>query len=119
MSWKTVCKNTDVEDNSVKLFDVEGVSILVGRVGDQFAAYPPVCPHMEEPLGESGICAKGKITCNKHLWQWDMITGVAEPGPAEKPLLMYEVKTDEGKIMVNLETELEYDFDDDDDDDDY
>jgi len=32
MSWKTVCENTDVEDNSVKLFDVEGVSILVGRV---------------------------------------------------------------------------------------
>jgi len=48
-----------------------------------------------------------------------MITGAAEPGPAEKPLLMYEVKTDDGKIMVNLETELEYDFDDEDDDDDY
>ena len=47
-----------------------------------------------------------------------MITGVAEPGPAEKPLLMYEVRMEDGQVMVNLEKELEYDFDEDDDDDD-
>ena len=43
----------------------------------------------------------------------------AEPGPAESPLLMYEVRTEDGQIQVNLEKELEYDFDDEDDDDDY
>lgn len=118
MSWKTVCAQADVEDNAIKLFDVEGISILVARVGEQFAAYPPVCPHMEEPLEESGLCAKGKLTCTKHLWQWDMITGEAEPGPAESSLLMYEVRTEDGQIQVNLERELEYDFDDDEDDDD-
>jgi nitrite reductase/ring-hydroxylating ferredoxin subunit len=36
-------------------------------------------------------------------------------GPAEKPLLMYPVKEEEGRVMVNLEKELEYDFDDEDD----
>jgi len=47
-----------------------------------------------------------------------MITGEALPGPAEKPLLMYEVRAEDGQVMVNLEKELEYDFDDEDDDDD-
>jgi len=48
-----------------------------------------------------------------------MITGQAEPGPAESPLLMYEVRMEDEQVLVNLEKELEYDFDDDDDDDDY
>ena len=118
MSWKVVCGKTDVDDNAIKLFEVEGIRLLVARVGDQYAAYPPVCPHMEEPLDDSGICAKGKLTCNKHLWQWDMITGEALPGPAESSLLMYEVRSENDNIVVNLEKELEYDFDDEDDDDD-
>jgi len=47
MSWKAVCANADVEDNAIRLFDVEGIKLLIARVGDQYAAYPPVCPHME------------------------------------------------------------------------
>ncbi|OED36135.1 (2Fe-2S)-binding protein [Chromatiales bacterium (ex Bugula neritina AB1)] len=116
MSWKTVCSTDEVGEHSIKLFDVDGVSILVANVGDGFRAYPPVCPHMEEPLIESGICANGQLTCTKHLWQWDMRTG--EPkGPAEKCMLLYEVKAENGQVLVNLEQELEYDFDEDDDDD--
>lgn len=118
MSWKVVCEIADVNDNAIKLFHIDGIKLLVARVGDQYAAYPPVCPHMEEPLEESGICTKGKLTCSKHLWQWDMISGVAEPGPAESPLLMYPLKTEDGQVMVDLEKELEYDFDEDNDEDD-
>lgn len=116
MTWKAVCAVTDVAEHSMKLFEIDGIAILVANVGDDFRAYPPVCPHMEEPLIESGICANGSLTCTKHLWQWDMKTG--EPkGPAEKPMLLYPIKQEGDQVMVNLEQELEYDFDDDDDDD--
>ena len=37
-------------------------------------------------------------------------------GPAERPMLMYEVKQEGDQVMVLIEQELEYDFDDDDDD---
>ena len=113
MSWQIACASADVEENKLKSCEVGGVSLLIANVGDGFRAYPPVCPHMEEYLEDSGLCAGGVMTCDRHLWQWDMKTG--EPmGPAEKPLLMYEAKEEDGQIMVFIEEELEYEFDDDD-----
>ena len=118
MSWKAACTVTDVEAQSFKLFDVDGVSILVANLDGEWRAYPPMCPHMEEPLAESGLCSKGILTCTKHLWQWDMLTGEAR-GPAERAMLMYDTKLEGDQVMVLVEQELEYDDDDDDDDDDY
>jgi toluene monooxygenase system ferredoxin subunit len=68
MTWKKVCDVGDVEANSVKIFDVEGVNVLVTNYGGGFRAIPPICPHMEEPLAESGIVANCVLTCSKHLW---------------------------------------------------
>lgn len=109
-----MCATDAVAEDSMKRFDVEGIAILVANVGDGFRAYPPVCPHMEEFLENSGICAGGVLTCDRHLWQWDMKTGEPQ-GPAEKPLLMYDTKEEDGQVMVLIEQELEYEFDDDDD----
>ncbi len=114
MSWKVACAADQVAEDSMKRFDVDGVSLMIANVGDGFRAYPPVCPHMEEYLENSGICAGGVLTCDRHLWQWDMKTGEPQ-GPAEKPLLMYETKEEDGNVMVFIEHELEYEFDDDDD----
>ena len=116
MSWKHVCATDEINENELKQFDVDGIPVLIANLGDEFRAYPPVCPHMEEPLEESGICEDGVLTCTKHLWQFDMRSG--EPiDPAERPLLMYEVKQEGDGIYVLAEQELEYEFDDDDEDD--
>lgn len=117
MSWKTACPADEVVENALKKCTIDGIDILVTRVGDSYRAIPPVCPHMEEFLEDSGICAGGVLTCDRHLWQWDVKSGEPQ-GPAEKPLLMYEVKEENGSVMIFVEEELEYDFDDDDDDDD-
>lgn len=113
MSWKSVCPASAVKQDKPKEYTIDGIDILVANVGDGFRAYPPVCPHMEEYLEKSGICANNIMTCDRHLWQWDMKTG-APMGPAEKPLLMYQTKEQDGQIMVFLDQELEYEFDDDD-----
>ena len=113
MSWKTACPASDVKQDKLKECTIDGIEIILANVGDGFRAYPPVCPHMEQYLEGSGICANNVMTCDRHLWQWDMKTG--EPmGPAEKPLLIYKTKEVDGQIMVFIDEELEYDFDDDD-----
>lgn len=117
MSWKRVCSAGDVAANKLKKFDVEGVPILIANLGGEFRAYPPLCPHMEEPLEESGMCEGGLLTCSKHLWQWDMRTGEMR-GEAEKPLLLYEVKQEDEDVLVNVEKELIYEYDEEDADDD-
>ncbi len=112
MSWKFACLVTEAVENTLKPCEIDGISLLVANVGDGFRAYPPVCPHMEEFLEDSGICNEGVLTCDRHLWQWDMKTGEPQ-GCAEKPLLMYQTKEQDGQVMIFLDQEIEYDFDDD------
>ena len=113
MSWKKVCAVGDVEVNTVKIFDVDGINILVANYGASFRALPPICPHMEEPLIESGILANCVLTCSKHLWAWDMRT-LELIGETEKPLKTYETKVDGDAVFVNVTEELVYDFESDD-----
>jgi len=109
MAWKRVCAATSVPDNALLKAEVDGVTLVVAKLGDEFRAFPPLCPHMAEPLELSGVCSDGVLTCTKHLWQWDMRTG-AEQGAAERPLLLYPTKCEAGEVLVEIERELVYDY---------
>ncbi len=111
MSWTKICDASDVSANSVKKVDVNGISVLVVNYGSGFRVIPPLCPHMEEPLEESGIVARCTLTCSKHLWCWNMQT-LEMQGETEKPLKVYESKEENGAILANIENELTYEFED-------
>ncbi len=117
MSWKRICSLGDLQQDGLRQFDVDGIPIVLARFDDEVRAIPPACPHMEEPLAQSGLCSGGMLTCTKHLWQWDLRTG-EERGDAEKPLLMYDVKLEGDDVHVFVEHELEYEYEEEDDDDD-
>lgn len=117
MTWKRVCNVGDVGVNSVKIFDVEGVNVLIVNYGSGLRAIPPICPHMEEPLAESGIVANCVLTCSKHLWAWDLrTTGML--GETEKPLKFYETREENGSLFVSMAEELVYEFESEDEFDD-
>nr|AAK84303.1 ferredoxin [Marinosulfonomonas methylotropha] len=115
MSWKVLCNVDDVPINTLKLFPLEGTNILVANYGQGFRAVPPLCPHMEEPLDESGWVMDCALTCMKHLWSWNLET-LEKLGETEKPLLTYDVKKEGDSLLVWFEGELVYDFDEDGDD---
>ena len=117
MSWKRICASSDVPKNTVKKFEVDGFNVIVLNYGDQFRVYPPLCPHMEESLDETAIIEGQTITCSKHLWEWDMLTGKMQ-GLAERDLLSYEAKCEGGEVMANIEAELLYEYEEEDDADD-
>lgn len=117
MTWKRICGADEVAENSVKKFDVDGIPILVVNYGEGYRAIPPLCPHMEEPLEESGIVVRCTLTCSKHLWAWNLAS-LEMQGETEKPLKTYELKQEDGAILVNVVEELTYDFDEGADDDD-
>lgn len=117
MSWKRVCAATEVPENALEKFEVDGIELIVANYGDGYRAFPPRCPHMEEPLCESGVLFDGMLTCTKHLWQWDLGTGEGI-GIAEKELLFYEVKQDGDDIYAQVDEALEYEDDDGDEDED-
>jgi toluene monooxygenase system ferredoxin subunit len=111
LGWQRLCSAQEVATGGLTGIEVQGVKVLVARVGDAFVAFPPLCPHMAEPLEISGVCADGMLTCTKHIWQWDLKSG--EPrGEAEKPLLYYPVRLQDGDIWIDFGRELTYDYDD-------
>ena len=72
---------------------------------------PAICPHMEEPLAESGVVSKCVLTCTKHLWSWDLRT-LEKQGEAEKNLQSYDTKEEDGEIFALLDKEIVYEFED-------
>ena len=70
--WIKVCTAEDVSENKIKRFSVGDFDIVIANYGDGLRAFPPVCPHMREPLDESGLLNNGVLTCGKHVWQWDL-----------------------------------------------
>jgi toluene monooxygenase system ferredoxin subunit len=114
MSWKRVCKAAEVPEDSLKKFTVDGVTLVIANYGGGFRAIPPLCPHMEEPLEESGVIAECALTCTKHLWSWDL-SSLAMLGETERPLKTYEVKLEDGDILAFIDEELLYEFEEEDD----
>ena len=109
MSWKAVCPEGVIGENDLREFEVEGVTVLLARTGDEYFAYPPLCPHQEEPL-RKGACDGEQIFCFKHLWQWDMRTGVCTGTESRIPLKMYEVRKQGGMVQVYIDQPLAYEY---------
>jgi toluene monooxygenase system ferredoxin subunit len=98
MQKQRICSASDVPDNGMKSYDIEGMKILVVNAGECFHAYQGLCPHQDVCLDE-GYFDGQLLTCHQHLWQWDIRTGEAV-GLAEAPLEKYEVEVSEGEIFV-------------------
>jgi toluene monooxygenase system ferredoxin subunit len=110
MSWKRVCKVTDVPENSLKKCWVGGIALIIVNYGSGFRAMPPICPHMEEPLEDSGVVADCTLTCTKHLWAWNL-RSLEKLGETEKPLRIYEVKQEGDHVLAFVDKEIVYEFD--------
>lgn len=98
MQKQRICSTSDIPDNGMKSYDVEGRKILVVNAGQCFHAYQGLCPHQDVCLDE-GYFDGQLLTCHQHLWQWDIRTGDAV-GLAEMPLEKYDVEVAGGDVFV-------------------
>jgi toluene monooxygenase system ferredoxin subunit len=57
MAWTDVCGADEVPENTLKQFRVNGIALIIANYSGSFRAIPPICPHMEEPLCDSGVIA--------------------------------------------------------------
>jgi nitrite reductase (NADH) small subunit len=85
-----VCRTNDIPDGSAKAFDVDGRSIAIFRVGNEFFAYRNICPHLYAPICYAAVSgtmvpsAPGEyvygledqvVRCPWHNWEFDLRTG--------------------------------------------
>ncbi len=106
----------DFSDGEMRQVDVDGHELLVVRAGDEFLVADNRCPHLGGRLSK-GALSGTVVTCHLHHSQFDLRDGrvirwtdwsgpvrtVAELARHPRPLRVYEVKVDQGKVLLGPE----------------
>jgi len=96
-----LCSESDIVDNSVPRFVVEGKEILVGKLAGEYYALDERCTHRGGPLSERSL-EGGVITCPWHYGQFDFATGKVRGPPPAEPLKIYELRVDGADILISI-----------------
>lgn len=91
--------------NGERLFiEVEGKSIVIFNIADQFFAIADICTHDDGPLGD-GDLEGYNIVCPRHGGEFDVRTGKAVQLPVVVDVPAYPVKVADGMIQVGIPKE--------------
>jgi nitrite reductase/ring-hydroxylating ferredoxin subunit len=81
--------------------DINGVHILLSKLGGEVSALSGTCTHEEADLG-LGMILEDRIVCPLHLSQFDLRTGAVLNPPATAPLKSFNVKIEDGTVYVEV-----------------
>ena len=91
--------------NGERLFiEVEGKSIVIFNIADQFFAIADICTHDDGPLGD-GDLEGYNIVCPRHGGEFDVRTGKAVQLPVVVDVPAYPVRVVDGMIQVGIPKE--------------
>jgi nitrite reductase/ring-hydroxylating ferredoxin subunit/uncharacterized membrane protein len=96
--WTDVAATTEI-DSTFRSVDVDGVALLVTRVGGQVTAIEDRCTHRGAPLSE-GEREDECVVCPWHGSRFELRTGAAVQGPATRPQPVYEVRDTNGRVEI-------------------
>jgi NADPH-dependent 2,4-dienoyl-CoA reductase/sulfur reductase-like enzyme/nitrite reductase/ring-hydroxylating ferredoxin subunit len=97
---------SDLDDGEMKEVSAGETKILLARVGDEFHAVSPTCPHYGAPLVEGALCGT-RIICPWHHACFDVTTGDMEEPPALDSLAHYDVRVEGGRVIASLPDETQ------------
>ena len=80
---------------------VDGRQIVVGRAGGTLFAFLDRCPHAGAPLSR-GRLDGATVTCQRHGWAFDVLTGQSVPDPSAFCLAKRPVSLEGGRVWVDL-----------------
>jgi nitrite reductase/ring-hydroxylating ferredoxin subunit len=91
--------SNDIEDGTMRVFDVAGTKVSVASVSGQLHAFDDTCTHRACSL------AKGKldgttVTCPCHGSQFNVTSGAVLRGPAQRPVRSRLVKVEGRDLLV-------------------
>ena len=82
-----------------KIYEVDGIMVVVVNLDGEYFCVEDVCTHDGGPLGE-GKLDGGQLVCPRHGARFDVRTGDALTLPAFEPVATYQVKVDNGDLLV-------------------
>ncbi len=96
-----VASINDIPEGKMKEFKVEGKTIIIAKTDGEYLAFDGICTHAECALS-GGYLDGQTITCYCHGAQFDTKTGEVLAPPAKKPLNVYNIKTENEDLLVEV-----------------
>jgi 3-phenylpropionate/trans-cinnamate dioxygenase ferredoxin subunit len=104
MAKVTLCPLAELPPGSARRFEVAGRRIAVVRIDDDVYALGDQCTHANISLAEGEVDTDERtIECWKHGSTFSLETGEALILPATKAEPVYDVRVDDGQIVVVLD----------------
>ncbi|HEY6416304.1 MAG TPA: non-heme iron oxygenase ferredoxin subunit [Acidimicrobiales bacterium] len=101
MAKVTLCGLDDLASGTAQRFDVGRHRIAVVRIGDDVYAIGDTCTHQNISLAEGEVDTHERtIECWKHGSEFSLETGEALTLPATKAVPVYDVRVDDGEVVV-------------------
>ena len=91
----------EVPAGGCRLAEVNGIRVVLARVGEQVYACADTCSHRGGPLGE-GKLAGARLTCPWHGWMYDVRTGQCLFPPRGAAVAIYPVRVEGGEVWVEV-----------------
>lgn len=90
---------SDLPKNGLLPIEIDGIAILVGQANGEVFAIRDRCPHALVPL-RTGKIDGTEITCARHGWVFDVLSGDSVPGPTPYCLHKYTVEIISNKVYL-------------------
>ena len=104
LEYLEIAPTSDLPNGERLFIEVEGKSLVIFNIADQFFAIGDVCSHDDGPVGDGDI--EGfNIVCPRHGGEFDVRTGQAVQLPAVVDIPAYPVKVVDGMIQVGIPKE--------------
>jgi nitrite reductase/ring-hydroxylating ferredoxin subunit/uncharacterized membrane protein len=98
--WIEVAQDAELEEGTPVAVPAGEDVVLVCRRGGQIQALSDVCSHAGGPLHEGQIDEQDLVTCPWHGSTFRLDDGKVVHGPATGPQPVYDVRIDDGKVLV-------------------
>jgi 3-phenylpropionate/trans-cinnamate dioxygenase ferredoxin subunit len=102
MTWVKAASVAELPASGGACRQVGDQRIALFRVGEAVYGLGDRCSHAEASLAE-GELFDLEVECPRHGSSFDLVTGEPKSLPATRPVSVYEVKVEDGDVLVWLE----------------
>ena len=92
----------ELSENGLKQIAIQSKKFALSYRNGKFGAVHGVCNHVGGPLGK-GRLEGDYIVCPWHYWKFHRLTGEGEPGYEEDRVPRFDLKEEQGELLVCLD----------------
>ena len=102
--FRPIAKSDELEEGKGRPYEMDGHRIALVRHEGKVYAIDDLCPHADASIA-FGPVENGCIACPWHFAEFSLATGEVLSGPSPRGIRTYEVREENGEVLIQIETE--------------